>query len=112
MDTAIAVRRVTKTYSQGAAAVRALDDVNLDVERGAVTLLTGPSGSGKTTLLSIMGCILRPTSGSVCIAGQEITTLGEPALPRVRLDHIGFIFQGFNLFPALTAEENVVLALN
>jgi putative ABC transport system ATP-binding protein len=112
MNTAIAVRSVTKTYSEGAAAVRALDDVNLDVERGAVTLLMGPSGSGKTTLLSIMGCILRPTSGSVRIAGQEITALGERALPKVRLDHIGFIFQGFNLFPALTAEENVRLALN
>jgi putative ABC transport system ATP-binding protein len=112
MDTAIAVRRVTKTYSEGAAAVRALDEVDLDVEHGEVTLLMGPSGSGKTTLLSIMGCILRPSSGSVRIAGHDVTTLGERALPKVRLDHIGFIFQGFNLFPALSAEENVVLALN
>ena len=112
MDTAIAVRSITKTYSEGAAAVRALDEVDLDVEHGEVTLLMGPSGSGKTTLLSIMGCILRPSSGSVRIAGREVTTLSERALPKVRLDHIGFIFQGFNLFPALTAEENVVLALN
>src|ERR1019366_5690345 len=112
MNNAIAVRGVTKTYSEGAAAVRALDHVDLDVEHGDVTLLMGPSGSGKTTLLSIMGCILRPSSGSVRIGGREITTLSERALPKVRLGHIGFIFQGFNLFPALTAEENVMLALN
>jgi putative ABC transport system ATP-binding protein len=112
MGTAIAARGVTKTYSAGAAAVRALDNVDLDVEHGSVTLLMGPSGSGKTTLLSIMGCILRPTSGTVRIAGHEITTLREDALARVRLEHIGFVFQGFNLFEALTAEENVMLALN
>src|SRR3984957_468146 len=112
MSTAIAVRRITKTYSEGAAAVRALDGVDLDVEHGEMVLLMGPSGSGKTTLLSIMGCILRPSSGSVRIGGREVTTLGERALPKVRLDHVGFVFQGFNLFPALTAEENVALALN
>jgi putative ABC transport system ATP-binding protein len=112
MSTAIAVRRITKTYSEGAAAVHALDGVDLDVEHGEMVLLMGPSGSGKTTLLSIMGCILRPSSGSVRIGGREVTTLGERALPKVRLDHVGFVFQGFNLFPALTAEENVALALN
>jgi putative ABC transport system ATP-binding protein len=71
----------------------------------------GPSGSGKTTLVSIMGAILRPTSGSVKIAGREITKLRERELPAVRLNHIGFVFQGFNLFPTLTAAENVELAL-
>ncbi len=112
MDTAIAVRGLTKTYESGEAAVQALREVDLDVVRGEVVLLMGPSGSGKTTLLSIMGCILRPTSGSVTIGGREVTRLGEKELPRVRLDHIGFIFQGFNLFPTLTAGENVELALD
>lgn len=112
MDAAIAVRRLTKTYESGQAAVQALREVDLDVVRGEVLLLMGPSGSGKTTLLSIMGCILRPTSGSVTIGGREVTRLSEKELPAVRLDHIGFIFQSFNLFPTLTAGENVELALD
>jgi putative ABC transport system ATP-binding protein len=75
-------------------------------------MLMGPSGSGKTTLLSIMGCILTASSGSVQIAGKEITQLTEKQLPAIRLEHIGFIFQGFNLFPTLTASENVELMLD
>jgi putative ABC transport system ATP-binding protein len=74
--------------------------------------MMGPSGSGKTTLLSIMGCILRPTSGSVRVRGREVTDLRDRELPRLRCFHIGFVFQGFNLFPALTAGENVELALD
>jgi len=112
MQTAISVWNLTKIYSSGEAAVRALDGVKLDVNRGEVVLLMGPSGSGKTTLLSIMGCILKPTSGNVRICGREVTGLSEKELPRVRLDHIGFIFQGFNLFPTLTAGENIELALD
>jgi len=108
---AIEVRELTKTYTEGAASARALDGVDLDVESGEVTLLMGPSGSGKTTLVSIMGAILRASSGSVRIAGREITRLKERELPAVRLNHIGFVFQGFNLFPTLTAAENVELAL-
>lgn len=111
MTAAIEVRDLTKTYAEGTAAARALDGVNLDVQAGQVTLLMGPSGSGKTTLVSIMGAILRPSSGSVRIAGREITGLPERELPAVRLNHIGFVFQGFNLFPTLTAVENVELAL-
>jgi putative ABC transport system ATP-binding protein len=84
-----------------------VNGVNLDICGGQVTMLMGPSGSGKTTLLSIMGCILRATSGSVRIRGQEVSGLRESKLPSIRLAHIGFIFQGFNLFPALTAGENV-----
>ncbi|MEZ5288874.1 MAG: ATP-binding cassette domain-containing protein [Vicinamibacterales bacterium] len=72
----------------------------------------GPSGSGKTTLLSIMGAILAASAGSVRVDGEEIVGLPERALPRIRLAHIGFVFQGFNLFPALTAVENVGLALD
>ena len=112
MTKPVSIHAVTKIYGEGATAFRALDAVNLEVERGEVMLLMGPSGSGKTTLISILGCILRPTSGSVKILGEEVTGLSEKQLPRVRLDNIGFIFQGFNLFPTLTAGENVELALD
>ena len=111
MAVAIDVRGVTKTYGTGDAAVHALEGVDLEARSGEVLFLMGPSGSGKTTLLSIMGCILRPTSGLVSIGGEEVTGLKESQLPRVRLARIGFIFQGFNLFPALTVRENVELAL-
>jgi putative ABC transport system ATP-binding protein len=112
MQHPIAVSDLTKIYGSRSTAFRALDRVNLDVPRGEVMLMMGPSGSGKTTLVSIMGCILRPTSGSVRILGEEVSGLGEKELPRVRLNNIGFIFQGFNLFPTLTAGENVEMALD
>jgi putative ABC transport system ATP-binding protein len=112
MNTAISVSDLSKVYSAGAAAVHALDGVSLDVEAGERVMLMGPSGSGKTTLLQIIGCILKPTTGSVRILGQEITRLRERELPRIRLAHIGFIFQGFNLFPTLSAGENLELALD
>ncbi len=112
MSAAIAVRRVVKSYGAGETAVQALRGVDLDVHAGEVLLMMGPSGSGKTTLLSIMGGILQATGGSVAIAGREIVGLPERALPEVRLRHIGFVFQGFNLFPALTAAENVAIALD
>ena len=112
MQEVISVRGVTKVYVEGANRIQVLHGVDFDVERGEVVLLMGPSGSGKTTLLSIMGCILRATSGSVTVAGREVTTLSERELPEVRLRDIGFIFQGFNLFPTLTVGENVELALD
>ena len=112
MPAAIAVRQLTKTYAEGSAGVTALRGVDLDVHPGEVLMLVGPSGSGKTTLLSIMGCILSPSSGSVCIAGKEVGTLGHKELPQVRLEHIGFVFQGFNLFPTLSAGENLELMLD
>jgi putative ABC transport system ATP-binding protein len=111
-DRALSVRDISKTYAQGEAATRALDGVDLDVHRGELVLLMGPSGSGKTTLLSIMGCILRPSEGTVHILGRDVSALRERDLPRIRLDHIGFVFQGFNLFPTLTAQANVALALD
>jgi putative ABC transport system ATP-binding protein len=111
MEAAIEVRGVTKTYVEGASRVSALEGVDADVYKGEVLLLMGPSGSGKTTLLSIMGGILRSTSGSVRIAGTEIAGMSERQLPRVRLRHVGFVFQAFNLFPTLTAEENVEVSL-
>jgi putative ABC transport system ATP-binding protein len=112
MDEAISVRKITKIYDQNRTAFRALDSVDLDVESGELVLLMGPSGSGKTTLLSIIGCILRPTAGVVRILGREVSNLGERELPKVRLQHVGFVFQGFNLFQALTASQNVELALH
>jgi putative ABC transport system ATP-binding protein len=109
---AISVRNLSKQYVVGAGRPRALDGVDLDIHSGQVTMLMGPSGSGKTTLISIMGCILRPTSGSVQIEGRDVTGLSEKELPAIRLRHIGFVFQNFNLFPTLTARGNVELALD
>ncbi len=111
MTPVISTRRLGKTYGDGATAVRALHGVDLDVKPGEVLLLMGPSGSGKTTLLSIMGCILNATEGSLQVDGREIVGLPESRLPDIRLEHFGFVFQGFNLFPALTARENVEIAL-
>jgi putative ABC transport system ATP-binding protein len=112
MQLPIAVRQLTKTYAEGSTGTVALRGVDLDVHTGELLMLMGPSGSGKTTLLSIMGCILTASSGSVRIAGKEITGLTEKQLPAIRLEHIGFVFQGFNLFPTLTAGENVELMLD
>ncbi len=112
MNPAIMVRNVTKTYAEGDLRVPVLHGVDLEIYDGEIAMLVGPSGSGKTTLLSIMGCILRATSGSVVIGGQEVSGLSEGQLPQVRLENIGFVFQGFNLFPTLTAGENVELMLN
>ena len=107
----LAVEQVTKTYDMGGAPVHALRGVDLALHAGEVLLLLGPSGSGKTTLLSIMGCILRASSGRVVVDGRDVARVSERELPAVRLRHFGFVFQGFNLFPALTAAENVEVAL-
>jgi len=107
----VRLNKVAKEYNSGAAAVRALQPASLSLHAGEFVLLQGPSGSGKTTLLSIMGCLMKPSSGTIQTCGQEVTRMGEGQLPGLRLRHIGFIFQSFNLFPALTAYENVRLAL-
>ncbi|MCY7274748.1 MAG: ABC transporter ATP-binding protein [Phormidesmis sp. CAN_BIN44] len=109
---AIVARSVEMIYQSGAERFQALKNINLDVKRGDIQLLMGPSGSGKTTLLSILAGILTPTAGSVSLLGEEISKLSGSKLARFRLQNIGFIFQGFNLFPALTAIENVEVALN
>jgi putative ABC transport system ATP-binding protein len=103
----IQVQDLVKTYGKGDNAVHALRGVSVEIRAGEVTALMGPSGSGKTTLISILGGILSATSGSVRIDGREIAGLRENQLPALRRDTFGFIFQGFNLFPALTAAENV-----
>ena len=111
MGSVLEVRSVTKVYEQGNVRVRAVDSVSLSLTRGQAVLIMGPSGSGKTTLLSIMGCILRPTSGEVVIDGRIVSGLREDVLPDIRRAYFGFVFQSFNLFPSLTAQENVELAL-
>lgn len=103
---------LTKVFGEGPTLVRAVDDVSLDVNEGELLLIMGPSGSGKTTLLTMIGGLLRPTSGSVRIDGREITNLSERALAHVRRDIVGFIFQSFNLWESLSALENVELVLN
>jgi putative ABC transport system ATP-binding protein len=101
-------QHLSKHYGSGSALVRAVDDVSLELERGEMVLIMGPSGSGKTTLLSMLGALLRPTSGAVEIDGVEITRMSEAQLPSVRASKVGFIFQAFNLLDALTVEENVL----
>jgi putative ABC transport system ATP-binding protein len=107
----IITRGLTKVYREGKIEVTALEGVDLTLREGEVVGLFGPSGSGKTTLLSILGCILRSTSGSLSVYGNEVSGLEEEDLPRIRKRYLSFIFQGFNLFPALTAYENVFLGL-
>ena len=105
-------RNVVKQLGKGAGMVTALKGVSLSLMPGELTLLMGPSGSGKTTLLSILGCIMTPTSGEVRIAGHPVAGLDAEQLATLRRDHIGFIFQSYNLFPTLTALENVRIALD
>ncbi len=102
---------VARRYGEGDTAVDALRGVSLEVTRAWLTTVMGPSGSGKSTLMHILAGLDRPTSGGVTIDGIEITTLGDTELTKLRRNHIGFIFQFFNLLPMLTAEENITLPL-
>ncbi len=103
---------VVKILGRGPGQVHALRGVSLALAGGELTLLIGPSGSGKTTLLSILGCILSPTSGTVRICGESTDQMQPEDMARIRRDHVGFIFQSYHLFPTLTAEDNVRLALD
>jgi putative ABC transport system ATP-binding protein len=103
---------VTKTYSEGRRQVQVLRGVSLALARGEVVALEGPSGSGKTTLLCILGCLLGASGGRVLIDGREVDPLRPGRMWSIRRRSIGFVFQQFNLFPALTASENVQYALN
>jgi putative ABC transport system ATP-binding protein len=111
-DSVIRAKGLSKVYREGAMELRALEEVDLEVRAGELTLLMGPSGSGKTTLLSILGCILRASEGKLEVLGRDVSAMSESELPRIRREGIGFVFQGFNLFPTLTAAENVALALD
>jgi putative ABC transport system ATP-binding protein len=103
--------RIGKIYGRGDNAVAALSDATLDIRAGEVTLIEGPSGSGKTTLISILGLLLKPTGGEVWLEGKNVANLSERDLPPLRARNFGFVFQGFNLFPALTALDNVAMAI-
>ena len=109
--TVVIAKDVARRFGEGDTAVDALRGVSLQVDRGKLTTVMGPSGSGKSTLMHILAGLDRPTSGSVAIDGTEITTLDDTDLTKLRRNHIGFIFQFFNLLPMLSAEENITLPL-
>ncbi len=106
---AFEVRGLTRTYGEGRAAVQALRGVDLDFPSGEIVVMLGASGSGKSTLLNILGGLDRPTEGTVRFRDIELTALSDAALTRFRRDHVGFVFQFYNLMPSLTARENVEL---
>jgi len=107
----VVARDVNRRYGEGETAVDALRGVSVDIDRGRLTAVMGPSGSGKSTLMHILAGLDKPTSGSVEVAGTEITTLGDNDLTKLRREHIGFVFQFFNLLPMLNARENITLPL-
>jgi putative ABC transport system ATP-binding protein len=111
VDAVVTARDVVRRYGEGDTAVAALRGVSLDIARGRLTAVMGPSGSGKSTLMHILAGLDTPTSGEVTVAGVDVTGLDDAELTRLRRDHIGFIFQFFNLLPMLTAAENIVLPL-
>ena len=102
---------LTRTFGSGDTAVQALRGVSVEIESGKLTAVIGPSGSGKSTLMHILAGLDKPTSGTVEIAGTKITTLGDNDLTKLRREHIGFVFQFFNLLPMLSARENILLPL-
>ena len=110
--TAVAAEAIVRRYGEGESAVEALRGVSLDVPSGQFTAVMGPSGSGKSTLMHVLAGLDRPTAGSVTIAGRDITGMNDKELTRLRRDHVGFVFQAFNLLPTLSAEENVTLPLS
>src|SRR3954468_13593893 len=110
-DCILSAAGISKRYGESDTVVEALRGVSLEIEAGQLTAIMGPSGSGKSTLMHILAGLDRPTAGEVTIAGVDITALNDTALTKLRREHIGFVFQFFNLLPMLTAEENVVLPL-
>jgi putative ABC transport system ATP-binding protein len=106
---ALETHGLTKVYGEGETAVHALDGVSLTIDRGQMAAIMGPSGSGKSTLLHLLGALDTPSSGEILLAGERYDGLGDAGLTRLRREKIGFVFQFFNLMPALTAEENVLL---
>jgi putative ABC transport system ATP-binding protein len=103
---------IVKFLGKGASRVQALRGINLSLRCGELTLLMGPSGSGKTTLLTVLGCMLKPTAGTVRILGHSVARARAARLAKIRRDHVGFVFQSYHLFPTLTAVDNVHLALD
>lgn len=109
-ESILAAKNLSMSFGSNSTRVRALQDISLSFDAGALTLIMGPSGSGKTTLLSLLGCLLTPESGCVEVNGVETSSLGESERTDVRRRHIGFVFQAFRLFHSLTAFENVMIA--
>jgi putative ABC transport system ATP-binding protein len=107
----ITLSNLTKVYTETASDVVAVDSVQLTLEAGEFAALVGPSGCGKTTLLNLIGGLDRPSAGSVCVNGTDLSTLSDADLVRFRLEHIGFVYQAYNLIPVLTALENTVFIL-
>ena len=107
----IQARGLRRVYRRGQVQVEALRGVDLDIPAGAFVVIVGPSGSGKTTLLHLLGGIDRPSAGQICIGGQSIEGASEAELTRFRRDHVGFVFQFYNLLPSLNALDNVILPL-
>lgn len=108
----IEIQSLTKVYGNGPEQVTALDDVSAGIEKGELVSLVGPSGSGKTSLLNILGCLDRPTSGTVRVEGKDLFQMSDQELTRFRATSLGFIFQSFNLFDLLSARENVEYPLH
>ncbi|GIV32331.1 MAG: macrolide ABC transporter ATP-binding protein [Saprospiraceae bacterium] len=111
MQPVISVRKLTKIYQMGAAIVKALQGIDLDVFKNEYIALMGPSGSGKSTLMNLIGCLDTPTSGEYYLNGVNVSTMDDSELAAIRNKEIGFVFQTFNLLPRLTALENVALPL-
>jgi putative ABC transport system ATP-binding protein len=112
MEPVISALGISHTYGTGSTAFTALHSIDVEVRRRELLLLMGPSGSGKTTLLHILGCLLHPSEGEVLLHGKSIKHLSEDKLGALRLKHFGFVFQAHNLFPTLTATENVLVAFD
>ncbi len=110
-DIAIDLQEIVKTYKTGTIEVQALRGVSLRIERGEYVAVMGPSGSGKSTLMNVIGCLDRPTSGNYRLDGIDVSALDDRALAKIRLEKLGFIFQGFNLLPRTDALKNVSLPL-
>ena len=105
----INANNLTKIYGEKETSVTALDDINIEFRENEFTAIMGPSGSGKSTLLHCLAGLDRPTSGKIFLKGNDIATLNDKELTKIRRDSFGFIFQAFNLIPTLTAEENITL---
>lgn len=103
----VTCRQLCKTFGEGELAVHALSDINIDFDLGSFACLSGPSGSGKTTLLNMIGGLDTPSSGEITIADQRVDLMNKAELANMRLKHIGFVFQAYNLIPVLSAKENV-----
>ena len=109
METIIALQKIVKTYDTGLVKFNALDGVDLSIKKGEFVVILGPSGAGKSTLLNLIGGMDIPTSGSICVNGQELSKYTENQLSEYRAQNVGFIFQFYNILPTLTVKENVAL---